>query len=85
MRIDGQELQQGDSFMPSNKIDTPRSTRSTGINFESGIIEFLDVLRRESPLFRRRSRSEVVNMIIEEYAANNGKPLQYANHQEGAQ
>ena len=71
--------------MPSNNTDTPRSTRSTGINFESGIIEFLDGLRRESPLFRRRSRSEVVNMIIEEYAANNGTPLQYANHQEGAQ
>ena len=71
--------------MPSNKSDAPRSTRSTGINFESGIIEFLDILRRDSPLFRRRSRSEVVNMIIEEYAANSGTPLQYANHQEGAQ
>jgi len=71
--------------MPSNKDENARSTRSTGINFERGIIEFLDVLRRESPLFRRRSRSEVVNMIIEEYAANNGTPLQYANHQEGAQ
>lgn len=71
--------------MPSNKSDTPRSTRSTGINFENGIIEFLDILRRDSPLFRRRSRSEVVNMIIEEYAASNGTPLQYANHQEGAQ
>lgn len=60
-----------------------RLTRSTGINFEHQVLEFLDDLRRDSPLFRRRSRSEVVNMIIEEYAAKNGTPLSNAT-QKGA-
>ena len=70
--------------MPSNNGHATRPTRSTGINFENSILEFLDILRRDSPLFRRRSRSEVVNMIIEDYAAKNGLPLQYANQHEGA-
>ncbi len=69
--------------MASNNSVAARSTRSTGINFENGIIEFLDELRRDSPLFRRRSRSEVVNMIIEEYATNNRTLLKHSN-QEGA-
>lgn len=67
--------------MPSKQNDSPRATRSTGINFENPVLEFLDDLRRDSPLFRRRSRSEVVNMIIEDYAAKNGTPLQNQNPQ----
>lgn len=49
-----------------------RSKSTTGINFEANVLAYLDDLRTESPVFRRRSRSEVVNMIIEDYAARNG-------------
>ena len=52
-----------------------RGKSTTGINFEARILAFLDTLRRESPVFQRRSRSEVVNMIIEEYAAQSGAPI----------
>lgn len=57
---------------------SPRSKSTTGINFEAQILTFLDTLRRESPVFQRRSRSEVVNMIIEDYASQNGTPI--GNH-----
>ena len=66
--------------MPAEKTRPSKANRSTGINFETNVIEFLDELRRDSPLFRRRSRSEVMNMIIEEYAANNGMPIQEVNN-----
>lgn len=62
--------------MPKENARPAKATRSTGINFESTVLEYLDDLRRDSPLFRRRSRSEVVNMIIEEFAATNGTPIQ---------
>lgn len=62
--------------MPNESARPAKATRSTGINFESNVLEYLDDLRRDSPLFRRRSRSEVVNMIIEEHAATNGTPIQ---------
>lgn len=52
-----------------------RAKSTTGINFEARILAFLDTLRQESPVFQRRSRSEVVNMIIEDYAAQNGTPI----------
>lgn len=52
-----------------------RTKSTTGINFEARILAFLDTLRQESPVFQRRSRSEVVNMIIEDYAAQNGTPI----------
>jgi len=55
---------------PSGRVKS-----TTGINFEARILAFLDTLRRESPVFQRRSRSEVVNMIIEEYAAQSGAPI----------
>jgi len=55
---------------PSRRVKS-----TTGINFEARILAFLDTLRRESPVFQRRSRSEVVNMIIEEYAAQSGAPI----------
>lgn len=61
--------------MPPESTRPPKANRTTGINFETTVIEFLDELRRDSPLFRRRSRSEVVNMIIEEYAATSGTPI----------
>lgn len=66
--------------MPAEKTPPAKANRSTGINFDTSVIEFLDELRRDSPLFRRRSRSEVVNMIIEDYAATNGTPIQETNN-----
>ena len=56
-------------------VPARRSKSTTGINFEAEVLEFLDKLRTESPVFQRRSRSEVVNMIIEEYAARNGTAM----------
>ncbi|MBX3180345.1 MAG: hypothetical protein KF886_23595 [Candidatus Hydrogenedentes bacterium] len=52
-----------------------RTKSTTGINFDARILAYLDELRRESPVFQRRSRSEVVNMIIEDFAAQNGTPI----------
>ena len=52
-----------------------RSKSTTGINFDARILDYLDELRRESPVFQRRSRSEIVNMIIEDFAAQNGTPI----------
>ena len=59
----------------------PRTKSTTGINFDDRILAYLDELRRDSPVFQRRSRSEVVNMIIEDFAAQNGRPI---NQQEEA-
>lgn len=55
-----------------------RSKSTTGINFDARILAFLDDLRRDSPVFQRRSRSEIVNMIIEDFAAQNGTPINQA-------
>ncbi|MBL7648011.1 MAG: hypothetical protein JNK74_17655 [Candidatus Hydrogenedentes bacterium] len=63
---------------PVNSAAT-RSKSTTGINFDARILDYLDELRRESPVFQRRSRSEIVNMIIEDFAAQNGRPI---NHEE---
>ena len=63
---------------PANSAAT-RSKSTTGINFDARILDYLDELRRESPVFQRRSRSEIVNMIIEDFAAQNGRPI---NHPE---
>jgi hypothetical protein len=63
---------------PVNSAAT-RSKSTTGINFDARILDYLDELRRESPVFQRRSRSEIVNMIIEDFAAQNGRPI---NHPE---
>lgn len=62
--------------MPEQERPSPaRGKSTTGINFDARILTFLDDLRRDSPVFQRRSRSEVVNMIIEDYAAQNGTPI----------
>lgn len=53
-----------------------RTKSTTGINFDARILAFLDDLRRDSPVFQRRSRSEIVNMIIEDFAAQNGTPIE---------
>jgi hypothetical protein len=60
--------------LPANSAAT-RTKSTTGINFDARILAFLDDLRRESPVFQRRSRSEIVNMIIEDFAAQNGTPI----------
>lgn len=52
-----------------------RTKSTTGINFDARILAYLDELRRDSPVFQRRSRSEIVNMIIEDYAAQNGRRI----------
>ena len=59
----------------SAKSSALRQSRSTGIHFENDILDYLERLRQDSPLFRRRSRSEIVNMIIEEHASKNGAVL----------
>ena len=59
---------------PVNSAAT-RSKSTTGINFDARILAYLDELRRDSPVFQRRSRSEIVNMIIEDYAAQNGRRI----------
>lgn len=62
--------------MPEQEVSSrARGKSTTGINFDARILAFLDDLRRESPVFQRRSRSEVVNMIIEDFAAQNGTPI----------
>ncbi len=62
--------------MPEQERTSPaRGKSTTGINFDTQILSFLDDLRRESPVFQRRSRSEIVNMIIEDFAAQNGTPI----------
>lgn len=62
--------------MPEQVSSPPsRGKSTTGINFDARILAFLDTLRRESPVFQRRSRSEVVNMIIEDFAAQKGTPI----------
>ena len=62
--------------MPEQEVSSrTRGKSTTGINFDARILAFLDDLRRESPVFQRRSRSEVVNMIIEDFAAQNGTPI----------
>lgn len=62
--------------MPEQESSSPaRGKSTTGINFDARILTFLDNLRQESPVFKRRSRSEVVNMIIEDFAAQNGTPI----------
>jgi len=66
-----------------NPIST-RSKSTTGINFDARILAFLDTLRQESPVFQRRSRSEVVNMIIESYAAQQGTPINNEETQHSA-
>lgn len=58
-----------------NSTAATRTKSTTGINFDARILAFLDDLRRESPVFQRRSRSEIVNMIIEDFAAQNGTPI----------
>ena len=59
--------------MPEQERTSPARGKST--NFDTQILSFLDDLRRESPVFQRRSRSEIVNMIIEDFAAQNGTPI----------
>ena len=62
--------------MPEQESNSrTRGKSTTGINFDAQILAFLDDLRRESPVFQRRSRSEIVNMIIEDFAAQNGTPI----------
>lgn len=58
-----------------NSTAATRTKSTTGINFDARILAYLDELRRDSPVFHRRSRSEIVNMIIEDYAAQNGRRI----------
>ena len=58
-----------------NSTAATRTKSTTGINFDARILAYLDELRRDSPVFQRRSRSEIVNMIIEDYAAQNGRRI----------
>ncbi|MBI1349400.1 hypothetical protein GC163_24295 [bacterium] len=72
--------------MPDTRKRPSNGSKSTtGINFEAAVLSFLDTLRTDSPVFQRRSRSEVVNMIIEEFAANNGTPIGKAAEEERRQ
>ncbi len=48
----------------------------TGVSFAPAVMEYIDQLSRTGqPLYRRRSRSEIVNLIIEEHAQKSGTPL----------
>ena len=60
---------------PKKPCHTGRYKSTTSINFDIRVLDFLDSLRENSPLFRNRSRSEVVNIIIEEYASEHGMPF----------
>ncbi len=62
--------------MPQEKArQSSRYKSTTSINFDIRVLDFLDSLRENSALFRHRSRSEVVNIIIEEYASEHGMPF----------
>ena len=44
-----------------------------GVSFTPEIIAYVEQLREsDEPLFRRRSRSDIINLIIEEHARHNG-------------
>ncbi|MBI5934723.1 MAG: hypothetical protein HY867_13540 [Chloroflexi bacterium] len=48
----------------------------TGVSFQPAIMDYIDELSRTgAPFYQRRSRSEIVNLIIEEHAQRNGCPL----------
>lgn len=48
----------------------------TGVSFSPAVMSYIDELREsEDPLFRRRTRSDVINLIIEEHAKRTGTPL----------
>lgn len=47
-----------------------------GVSFHPAVMAYIDQLRNsEEPTFRRRSRSDVVNLIIEDHAKRTGQPL----------
>ena len=50
---------------------------AAGVNFQPAILRFLDELRADpdEPLFSRRSRSEALNIIVEEYARATGRTI----------
>ncbi len=50
---------------------TTTKLSSSGVNFEEGVLEFLDQLSETED----RSRSYVVNKIIKEYAESRGAPI----------
>lgn len=54
----------------------------TGVSFAPAVMEYIDELSRSGqPIYRRRSRSEIVNLIIEEHAQKSGTPLLLDDHQ----
>jgi len=61
--------------MDSKKIQT-------GVNFRPEIIEYIDHLRssNEHPEFYKRSRSNTINIIIEEYARQRGEDIYSSEH-----
>lgn len=47
-----------------------------GVSFAPEVMAYVDQLREsDEPLFRRRSRSDVINFIIEEHARSNGTQI----------
>ena len=49
----------------------PVPKRQTGVSFETHVLDYLDRVSRE----QKRSRSSLVNLIIEEHAALRGTPI----------
>lgn len=50
---------------------------AAGVNFQPAILCFVDELRSDpdEPLFSQRSRSEALNLIVEEFAKTTGRPI----------
>lgn len=55
----------------------PKSHKvQAGVSFSPAIMDYIDRLRNsDQPLFRRRNRSDVINLIIEEHAKKSGISL----------
>jgi hypothetical protein len=59
-------------------VRTMPTTRKVqaGVSFSPAIMDYIDRLRNsDEPLFRRRNRSDVINLIIEEHAKRAGQRL----------
>lgn len=62
----------------------PRKVQ-TGVSMDPELLDYVDSLaEKDDPVFRRRPRSQIIALIIEEHAKRNGLLLQKTNLQASA-